>query len=169
MAIVNIGAGSGSEYGVYVGTVAPTDPSTTVWIVPDDEPTTIDDIAAQVAIKPTTNTTLSGVLKGANGKIAQAVAGTDYQAPLTAGTDYAQPSITVTVTLSATGWTDNAQTVVATGVTATNAVMIAPTPTSFLAYCDSQVRATAQAANALTFACEDVPTENLTVNILIMR
>ena len=38
MAIVNIGAGSGSEYGIYVGTVAPTDPSTTVWIVPDDEP-----------------------------------------------------------------------------------------------------------------------------------
>lgn len=159
MAIVNIGAGSGSEYGVYVGTVAPTDPSTTVWIVPDDEPTTIDDIAAQVAIKPTTNTTLSGVLKGENGKMAQAVAGTDY----------AQPSITVTVTLSATGWTDNTQTVAVTGVTAINAIMIAPAPASFLAYCDSQVRATAQAANALTFACEDAPTENLTVNILIMR
>lgn len=169
MAIVNIGAGSGSEYGIYVGTVAPTDPSTTVWIVPDDEPTTIDDIAAQVVIKPTTNTTLSGVLKGANGKMAQAVAGTDYQTPLTAGTDYAQPSITVTVTLSATGWTDNTQTVAVTGVTTTNAIMIAPAPVSFLAYCDSQVRATAQAANALTFACEDVPTENLTVNILIMR
>lgn len=99
--------------------------------MPDDEPTTIDDIAAQVAIKPTTNTTLSGVLKGENGKMAQAVAGTDYQTPLTAGTDYAQPSITVTVTLSATGWTDNTQTVAVTGVTTTNAIMIAPAPVSF--------------------------------------
>ena len=54
-------------------------------------------------------------------------------------------------------------------MTTTNAIMIAPAPESFLAYCDSQVRATAQVANALTFACEDAPTENLTVNILIMR
>ena len=46
--------------------------------------------------------TATGLLKGdGDGGITAAAAGTDYQAPLTSGTDYAPPSQSVTATLTA--------------------------------------------------------------------
>ena len=57
-----------------------------------DIPTQASDIGAQPTI------TASGILKGnGSGGVSAAVAGTDYQAPLTAGTDYATPAMIPTV------------------------------------------------------------------------
>ena len=78
--------------------------------------------------------------------------------------DNKQKSVTVTLTVA--NWSSsNTQTVSVNGVTTSNMVFIAPAPASFLAYCDAQVRATAQAANSLTFTCESKPEAALTVNI----
>lgn len=44
-------------------------------------------------VSTSTGTNITGLLKGDGSHVAQAVAGTDYQAPLTAGTDYATPGM----------------------------------------------------------------------------
>ena len=74
-------------------------------------------------------------------------------------------SKSLTVTLAPESWPNNEQTVTASGVTASNTVIVTPAPASFLAYAEAQVRCTAQAANSLTFLCETVPTAALTVNV----
>lgn len=74
-------------------------------------------------------------------------------------------SKSLTVTLAVASWSSKKQSVTASGVTASNTVIVSPAPASFLAYGEAQVRCTAQAANSLTFQCETVPTAALTVNV----
>ena len=76
---------------------------------------------------------------------------------------------TITVTLPASGWSNNQQTVTATGVTANNAVTPSPAPESWEAAGAAGVRCTAQGADSLTFACSETPTEDLTYNVLIQE
>lgn len=76
----------------------------------------------------------------------------------------------VTITLPASGWSDNAQTVTVNGVLADEAAqLIMPTPAiaSQSAYYEAGILCTGQAANQLTFTCSTVPTSNLTVYVVI--
>lgn len=89
----------------------------------------------------------------------------------------------VTVTLTADGWTNtmapvepggetlgHQQTVTVSGVSATEtAQLITPTPAiaSQSAYYEAGIMCTGQAANRLTFTCQTVPTSNLTVYVVI--
>lgn len=75
---------------------------------------------------------------------------------------------TATAAMTAAGWSDNTQTVSVGGVTESNTVIVAPDPASFAAYTESGIRCTAQASGTLTFVCEDVPAETLTVNVVIL-
>lgn len=75
--------------------------------------------------------------------------------------------VTATASLTVEGWSANSQTVSVTGVTATNIVWVAPTPESQDAYGAAGIRATAQAEGTITFTCTEVPTEALTVNVVI--
>lgn len=105
--------------------------------------------------------TASGILKGDGaGGVSAAVKGTDY----------AGPSVGVTVTLSASGWDADAktQTVSVAGVTATANCIITAAPDSYMAYAEAGVRCTAQGAGTLTFACETVPTADVAANVLIL-
>ena len=105
--------------------------------------------------------TASGILKGNGaGGVSAAVKGTDYAAP----------SVGVSVTLTASGWNANAktQTVSVSGVTATVNLIITAAPDSYMAYAEAGVRCTAQGAGTLTFACETVPTADVAVNVLIL-
>ena len=105
--------------------------------------------------------TASGLLKGNGaGGVSAAVKGTDYAAP----------SVGVSVTLTASGWNANAktQTVSVSGVTATANCIITAAPDSYMAYAKAGVRCTAQGAGTLTFACETVPTANVVANVLIV-
>nr|DAY17211.1 MAG TPA: tail fiber-like protein [Caudoviricetes sp.] len=75
-----------------------------------------------------------------------------------------------TITLTAAGWSSNAQTVTVSGVVASEtAQLIAPTPAiaSQSAYYEAGIMCTGQAANSLTFTCQTVPTSNLTVYVVI--
>lgn len=76
---------------------------------------------------------------------------------------------TATVTLTAAGWVENAQTVGAEGVTETNHVLITPAPESYVAYGESVVYCTGQGDGTLAFTCDEVPTVDLNVNVLIMN
>ena len=105
--------------------------------------------------------TASGILKGNGaGGVSAAVKGTDYAAP----------SVGVSVTLRASGWNTNAktQTVSVAGVTETANCVITAAPDSYMAYTKAGVRCTAQGAGTLTFACETVPTANVAANVLIL-
>ena len=105
--------------------------------------------------------TASGILKGDGaGGVSAAVKGTDY----------AGPSVGVSVTLSASGWDADAktQTVSVSGVTATANCIITAAPNSYMAYAEAGVRCTAQGAGTLTFACETVPTADVAANVLIL-
>ena len=105
--------------------------------------------------------TASGMLKGNGaGGVSAAVKGTDYAAP----------SVGVSVTLSASVWNANTktQTVSVSGVTATGNLIITAAPDSYMAYAKAGVRCTAQGAGTLTFACETVPTANVVANVLII-
>ena len=78
----------------------------------------------------------------------------------------------VTVTLPASGWSSNAQTVTVSGVLADETKqLIQPMPAiaSQNAYITAGVICSGQAANSLTFTCQTVPTENLTVYVVIQE
>lgn len=88
----------------------------------------------------------------------------------TALNNKAGKSTGVSVTLSSSGWDSDAktQTVSVAGVTATDNCIITAAPDSYMAYAESGVRCTAQGAGTLTFACETVPTADVSANVLIM-
>lgn len=74
----------------------------------------------------------------------------------------------IEVTLLASGWSTMTQSVAATGVTATNSVIVSPAPASQYAYIAAGVTCTGQQANLLTFTAEKAPTDDLTVNVMIV-
>ena len=84
-------------------------------------------------------------------------------------TIHAKPK-SVPVTLTAAGWSDNAQTVTVSGVLADEtAQLIQPMPSaaSQAAYIEAGILCTGQAANSLTFTAETAPTANLTVYVVL--
>lgn len=78
--------------------------------------------------------------------------------------------VALTVALPANGWDSAAltQSVTAQGVTAQNIVIAAAAGDSFTPYSTHGVRVKTQTANTLTFACEIVPTVDLTANVVIL-
>lgn len=75
---------------------------------------------------------------------------------------------TITVTLTAEGWSNNAQTVTAAGVTASNTVIVSPVPSAMSHYVGGGIVCTAQGANTLTFECDTTPTSATDVNVVII-
>lgn len=85
----------------------------------------------------------------------------------------AKPTVR-TLTLSTAGWvgTSKTQTVTCSGVSASEtAQLITPVPAlaSQTAYYEAGILCTGQAANSLTFTCTTVPTEDLTVYVVIQE
>lgn len=102
----------------------------------------------------------TGLLKGTgDGSVTAAIPGVDYQLPVK----------TATVTLSASGWSANAQTASVADVTADSIVVVAPAPASRKAYIEADVYCSDQGNGTLTFRCENVPSEALTVNVQIIN
>lgn len=77
-----------------------------------------------------------------------------------------------TVTLSASGWASNSQTVTVSGILADETKqLIQPMPAmaSQSAYYGAGVLCSGQAANSLTFTCQTVPTADLTVYVVMQE
>lgn len=74
----------------------------------------------------------------------------------------------ITVNLVVANWSNNSQTVTATGVTASNNVIVSPTPASIDNYVAGGIKCTAQASNSLTFTCTTTPSTAISVNVLIL-
>ena len=74
-----------------------------------------------------------------------------------------------TATLQASAWVSNAQTIPVSGVTVSSLVVVSAAPASHVAYGEAGVYCSVQAEGSLTFRCSDVPTEDLSVNVVIWR
>lgn len=76
---------------------------------------------------------------------------------------------TATVTLAVADWSGNSQTVTVLGVTADNAVIATPSPASTPAYVEAGCLCVAQGEDTLTFTCEQTPSSDLEINVLIFN
>lgn len=88
------------------------------------------------------------------------------------GTEWADALLpkSIQITLSASGWSDNAQSVTVTGVLADETKqLIQPMPAiaSQIAYMSAGIYCSGQAANSLTFTCSETPTEDIPLYIVI--
>lgn len=72
-----------------------------------------------------------------------------------------------TITIATSAWSNNTATVSVSGVTASNAVDVAPVEPTFDAYINAGIRATSQGSGTLTFACKTVPTVAISVNVKV--
>lgn len=142
----------------------------------------ISELATEVAGKQDA-ITVSGLLKGAgDGSISAAVSGTDFVAPETgkglSSNDYTTEEktkleglsapVSRTATLTVAGWSNKAQSVSVAGVTANSILTVTYAPASRAAWIDADVYCSAQGAGTLTFTCDTVPTQALSVNIVIL-
>lgn len=77
------------------------------------------------------------------------------------------PATSTTVTLTASGWSSNAQTVTVSGVKATGQnVRLSPvTKADADAWAAAGCWCTAQGSDSLTFTCETVPTQDIELNV----
>lgn len=81
-------------------------------------------------------------------------------------------TITRTVTLTAAGWTDKAQTVTCEGVAADEAkqqIIVMPASKDESVWGAAAVRCVSQAENSLNFTCSTVPTEDISVYVNITQ
>lgn len=148
------------------------DPSPDVWTqilaLCADILNKVDDSTAELDAATQSLKEATEALNAAENKLSGTKLGTDqYEDGSVTAAKLAANAVSksLTVTLTTAGWSSKKQTVTAAGVTTSNTVIVSPAPASFLAYSDARVRCTAQAGNALTFTCEDVPAEALTVNV----
>lgn len=77
-----------------------------------------------------------------------------------------------TVTLTASSWVSNQQTVLLSDVAAdetAQSIMASPASASATAYYDAEIMLTGQASGSLTFSCNEVPSSDLTVYVVIME
>lgn len=76
----------------------------------------------------------------------------------------------VSATLVQQNWNSSTlqQTISVSGVTASNAVIVAPAPNDLNKYSESGIYCSAQASDTLTFKCEEIPASNIAVNVLIL-
>lgn len=81
---------------------------------------------------------------------------------------YGDVSSTIQVTLLSSWWSSNSQTVTATWVTSSNTVIVSPDPASFENYTTAVIYCSAQSTDSLTFVCEETPSSNITVNVVIL-
>ena len=116
----------------------------------------------------TNNTESIGTINGQISTIQGTISGIETEiSGLNSDLNTKQNTITsVTVTLSASGWSGSSQTVSASNVTASNIVWVSPTPASFDAYGKAGVRATAQADGSITFTYAKAPAGDLTVEVV---
>lgn len=77
----------------------------------------------------------------------------------------ADKTATVTVTLTAAGWSGGYQTVGADGVAAEGDVLVCPTPDSMTAYLRAGIWCAALQTGALRFGCRVTPTEAIQVSV----
>lgn len=78
----------------------------------------------------------------------------------------------LSVTLTSSGWAASGdkyqQTVTVQGVTASNNIIVGPSPANIDAYTENNVYAVSQGSNTVTFECDTIPTNSIYANVIIL-
>lgn len=77
--------------------------------------------------------------------------------------------VAATVTLLASGWSDNQQIVNLSAANSTNTLIVCSSPENFDAYASDGVYCLRQGNGQLVFACASVPKVDLVANIMILN
>lgn len=72
------------------------------------------------------------------------------------------------IALMAANWSNGTQTVNVTGVSATDTVLVSPIPADIALYAAYGIICTAQGEGTLTFTCNFTPSNDISVNIVIL-
>lgn len=73
-----------------------------------------------------------------------------------------------TVSLLAANWSNGSQTVNIYWVTADNTVLVSPIPSDVAKYGSYGIVCTTQGAGTLTFTCDFTPSEDISINVVIL-
>lgn len=76
---------------------------------------------------------------------------------------------TVTVTIASGDWSNNSCTKNATGVTASNTVIVSAAPASISIAANAGFYCSGQGSGTLTFSCTTTPSSTITVNVVILN
>ena len=92
----------------------------------------------------------------------------DFENDLKTYVDQWSPK-TETVILTASGWSNNKQTVAVSGITTDNIIVVGPDPSdsNYEAYVDGEIRCVSQTVGSLTFVCSSTPSVDVTVNVAV--
>lgn len=82
---------------------------------------------------------------------------------------WAKPYKVIQITLTSAWWSNEEQSVTATGVKTSNSVIVSPAPDNMKDYADALIYCSAQANNSLTFTCTTAPESDIVVNVLILN
>lgn len=74
----------------------------------------------------------------------------------------------VAVSLPASGWADNSQSVAVAGITAQSNIVVSPAPDSRDDYYAADIYCSAQGEGTLSFCCSTAPTADVTANVLVL-
>ena len=117
-----------------------------------------DGTIPEARLADTTNATQGQVLTlDANGNA-------EWSNPASGG----PTSVQVTLQGGAANWPSNTQSATVQGVTTTNTIFAGAAPNSVHDYDAAGVICTAQTTDSLTFECTNIPSNDITVNVLIM-
>ena len=72
------------------------------------------------------------------------------------------------ITLASNKWSNESQTINVEGVTVNNLIFVSPTTNSYTIYNDCEIICTEQGEGMLTFVCNETPSSNVDVNIIII-
>ena len=75
----------------------------------------------------------------------------------------------IPIILQASKWSGTSQTVSVADVTADSKIIIAPAPESHVDYSNACVYCSNKANRSLSFTCSEIPTVDLTVNVLVFN
>lgn len=164
---IHVTASERTAWNAKLDSFTETDPTVPSWAKAATKPTYI---ASEITVSDDTATSL-GLASG--GDVDAAFGGVVTNLVYLSSVKASKPS-TIKLTLTASAWdsTTKTQTVAATGVSADETTqLIIPTPASAsqTAYYEAGILCTGQAANSLTFTATTVPTENLTVYVVIQE
>ena len=127
---------------------------------------------AEILNKPTIPTVGDGTITITQGGVTKGTFTTNQSGNTTIDVDAgggSAPVVPATMpTLAVADWSSNTQTVNVTGVTASNIVFVSPAPASAADYAAAGIVCTAQGSGTLTFTCTTVPSNAITVNVVIL-
>lgn len=134
---------------------------------------------------------LTGIMKSTNGTtLVTATENVDYAAAThasrhaTGGADEITPSdigaatpsdvaaatsAAYTGTAAAASWEDNEIEVTFADILSTDKIVVSPAPSSFMDWRDNGVYCSAQTTGSITLTCEETPTNDITVQVLVVR